>query len=112
MTTTILVEILGTLRQGVFTPAHPVVSTRLESAHFLIGSRPRPGPAVVLGDGTVSGEHAEVSVEAGQWCIRDLNSDNGLFLLRGAAAVAAGLPFPGAELPTRSRARVVRWVES
>jgi hypothetical protein len=84
MTATILVEILGTLRQGAFTPAHPTSGMRLEPPGFVIGSRPRPGTALVLDDGTVSREHARVWTEAGQWHIQDLDSDNGLFLLRTA----------------------------
>jgi hypothetical protein len=82
MRSTVLIEVLGILRQGAFTPAFPASGTRLESHGFVIGSRPRRAPAIVLQDSTVSKEHALVCIDAGGWRIRDLDSDNGLYLFQ------------------------------
>jgi hypothetical protein len=78
--TTLLVEVLGTLRQGVFTPAVPRTTAQF-SETFLIGSRPGLA-SLVLADGTVSRRHAEVTPGPDGWRIRDLGSDNGVFVLR------------------------------
>jgi hypothetical protein len=78
MSPSIAVEILGTVRQGVFTPAKPPVGVRLEGEDFVLGSRPGEGPSVVLNDGTVSRRHAMDCHRDGRWRIKDLGSDNGL----------------------------------
>jgi pSer/pThr/pTyr-binding forkhead associated (FHA) protein len=81
MTATLRIDVLGTVKQGVFTPTSPRVATRLPRGSLVIGSRPTTDPCLVLDDGTVSRNHAEVSAGAGCWRIRDLDSDNGLVLL-------------------------------
>jgi len=48
------------------------------STSFLIGRE--PGCEVELAYGQVSRRHAEVSLAAGEWIIRDLQSSNGLFV--------------------------------
>jgi pSer/pThr/pTyr-binding forkhead associated (FHA) protein len=80
MIPSIAVEILGTVRQGVFTPAKLPVGVQFEEEEFVIGSRPGEGPSVMLTDGTVSRRHAKVCLHAGGWRIKDLGSDNGLVL--------------------------------
>jgi hypothetical protein len=80
MTATLRIDVLGTVKQGVFTPASPRVATRLCHGGLVIGSRPRSESCLVLEDGTVSRNHAEVLACAGAWRIRDLDSDNGLVL--------------------------------
>ena len=78
MTPELFVEVLGTLRQGGFTPAIPGVGTRLETETLVVGSGPSRSPNLTLKDGTVSRNHAEVFVRDGAWRVRDLDSDNGL----------------------------------
>jgi hypothetical protein len=90
MTSAIAIEILGTVRQGVFTPAKPPVGVRLEGEEFVIGSRPGEGPSVILRDGTVSRRHAAVFRRDGRWRIKDLGSDNGL--LQFGELFDTGLP--------------------
>ena len=86
MTSSLLVEVLGTMRQGQFTPARPRMARRLAEP-TLIGSRPGPGATLVLEHPSVSKRHAEVFFRDGAWHIRDLHSDNGLILLRKAPDV-------------------------
>jgi pSer/pThr/pTyr-binding forkhead associated (FHA) protein len=81
--TGITVEVLGTIRQGEFTPARPAVATVLTDEEFLIGSRPGATPSLTLRDGTVSRRHARITRQGGTWHIQDLDSDNGMVVLRG-----------------------------
>jgi hypothetical protein len=83
MTAALRIDVLGTVKHGVFTPASPRIGTRLAPGCLVIGSQPSSGPCLVVEDGTVSRNHAEVSAGTGSWRIRDLDSDNGLLLLEG-----------------------------
>src|SRR5262245_18107176 len=82
MTSSLVVEVLATQRGGEFTATRRRRVARYEEP-FFIGSRPGPGPALVLADATVSPRHAEVFARDGTWSIRDLHSDNGIVLFRG-----------------------------
>jgi hypothetical protein len=82
MNSSLVAEVLGTLRSGVFTAAAPRMGVCLGADRFLIGSSPGPAPSLVLADGTVSRRHAEVTPGPDGWRIRDLGSDNGMFVLR------------------------------
>jgi FHA domain len=81
--TGITVEVLGTIKQGEFTPARPAVATVLAEEEFLIGSRLGEAPGLTLRDGTVSRRHAKITHQGGAWHIQDLDSDNGMVVLRG-----------------------------
>ncbi len=94
--TGITVEVLGTVRGGEFTPAAPPVAAVLTEDEFLIGSRPGATPGLTLRDGTVSRRHAKISRQGGAWHIQDLDSDNGMVVLRGAVDFAK--PAPSATL--------------
>jgi hypothetical protein len=91
MTAALRIEVLGTVKQGVFRPTSPRVATHFPPGCLVIGSQPGSGPCLILEDGTVSREHAEVSASGGSWRLRDLGSDNGLFLLEGKGDFASPL---------------------
>ena len=54
----------------------------------------RPGNEVEIDDPFLSGQHAEILLEAGEWWIRDLGSTNGT-LLNGAPVAALTALRPG-----------------
>src|SRR5262245_43465104 len=79
----LLVEVLGTIRQGAFTPALPGLGVLLGPAPILFGSAPRADETycpVPLRHPSVSRRHARAALEGDDWTIRDLGSDNGLAL--------------------------------
>jgi hypothetical protein len=84
MITALTVEVLGTIKRGEFTSAEPPVVTALTDDEFPIGSRPGTLPALTLRDGTVSRKHACITRRDGAWHIQDLDSDNGMVVLRGS----------------------------
>jgi len=81
--TGLTVEVLGTIKQSEFTPAGPPVVAVLTEEEFPIGSRPGTTPSLALRDGTVSRKHAKITRQGGEWHIQDLDSDNGMVVLRG-----------------------------
>jgi hypothetical protein len=94
MMSALLIEVLGTMRGGEFTPAVPRMAAWLAEP-FVIGSRPGPGPTLILNDSTVSRQHAQVYSQEGTWRIRDLHSDNGLFQLHAPMDFSHAGPVEG-----------------
>jgi hypothetical protein len=105
MSRRLLVDVLGTMRQGAFTPALPGLGVLLGPAPILFGSAPGADEAhcpVTLRHPTVSRRHARAALEGDAWTIRDLDSDNGLTLFAEGmdfaspadAAFRTGCPLP------------------
>jgi hypothetical protein len=98
MSRELVIEVLGTLRQGVFTAAKPGLRTSVGTETLVIGRCPSRRPSLTLEDGTVSPNHAEVSRSQGIWRIKDLDSDNGLVFFPPTNATASNLtPWPRGE---------------
>ena len=82
MSTGLSIQVLGTLRGGVYSPCPPQPSSFFQADRVAIGSRPWSYPALVLQDSTVSPRHALLERQDHGWVLRDLDSDNGIRSVR------------------------------
>ncbi len=88
----LLIEILGTISDGVFTPAPLVVSVRTTDERILVGRRLDAQMDVrlnlYLSSYTVSPRHALIFFKDEAWHIRDLGSENGTWIYNDNAAAS------------------------
>jgi hypothetical protein len=82
MLSSLSIQVLGTLRGGVYSPCPPQPSLFFHAERVAIGTRPWSYPALVLNDSTVSPRHALVEHDERGWVIGDLDSDNGIRAVR------------------------------
>jgi hypothetical protein len=78
MFTGLSIQVLGTLRAGVYTPCPPQPCWIFHTDRVGIGARAWSEPALVLNDSTVSPRHALLEQSEQGWVLRDLDSANGI----------------------------------
>jgi hypothetical protein len=78
MSPSLSVQVLGTIRGGVYSPSPPQPCWCFHADRIAIGARAWGDPALVLHDSTVSPRHALVEQSDQGWVIRDMDSDNGI----------------------------------
>lgn len=72
------IQVLGTLRAGVFSPCPAQPCFCFLGDRVAIGARAWGCPSLVLRDSSVSPRHALVEWNGVAWVVRDLDSDNGI----------------------------------
>jgi hypothetical protein len=72
------IEILGRVREGLFSPCALRPCSYFQADRIAIGSRAWALPALVLADSTVSPKHALIVHEDQGWVVKDMDSDNGI----------------------------------
>jgi hypothetical protein len=95
MITGVSIQVLGTLRAGVFTrcPLQPCSSFHAE--RIAIGSTAWSFPALVIDDSTVSPRHAVMEPKDQGWVIQDLDSDNGIRCVQFSSGQDVSVEDPG-----------------
>src|SRR5438552_3664246 len=76
------IQVLGTLRAGVFSPCPPQPCFCFQADRVAIGTKAWGCPALVLHDSSVSPKHALVERNGQRWVVRDMDSDNGIRAVR------------------------------
>jgi hypothetical protein len=78
MFTGLSIQILGTIRAGVFSPFALQPCSYFLADRVAIGSTAWSYPALVIHDSTVSPKHALIEWKEQGWVIQDMDSDNGI----------------------------------